>query len=54
MGMRDQKLSTTVTDGEKQDFREIAAIDGVTMSEKLRELVYDELRDRDRTPESTE
>lgn len=52
--MRDKKLSTTVTEAEKQDFRELSAIDGITMSEKLRDLVYQELRDRGRSPESTE
>jgi hypothetical protein len=45
---RDEKLSTTVTEREKQAFRELAAIDGLTMSGKLRELVYDELEERDR------
>ena len=44
--MRDDKLSTTVTEEEKQAFRELSAKDGMTMSEKLRELVYDELERR--------
>jgi len=47
METRDEKLSTTVTAGEKQSFREIAAKDGMNMSEKLRSLVYDELERRD-------
>lgn len=50
--MRTEKLSTTVTEGEKQSFREIAAADGMNMSQKLRELVYDELEARGR--ETTE
>ena len=45
---RDEKLSTSVTDAEKQAFREVAAIDGKNMSEKLRGLVYDCLEARGR------
>lgn len=47
--MRDEKLSTTVTPEEKQHFREIAAEDGMNMSQKLRELVYEEIEARGRS-----
>ena len=46
--MRTGKLSTTVTEDEKQAFREVAAADGMNMSQKLRALVYDELESRGR------
>jgi len=47
--MRTEKLSTTVTEDEKQAFREVAAADGMNMSQKLRALVYDELESRARS-----
>jgi len=51
--MRDAKLSTSVTSDEKQAFREIAAADGKTMSEKLRDLVYEELERNDHLTSET-
>lgn len=42
---RDQKLSTTVTESEKQDVRVRAAKQGKNMSQYLRDLVYDDLED---------
>jgi len=41
--MRSDKLSTSVHESEKQDFRMLCASEGKQMGEKLRELVYDEL-----------
>lgn len=45
--MRQEKLSTSVTADEKAAFRVVAAESNMTMAEKLRELVYDELEDHE-------
>lgn len=42
---RTEKISTSVTEGEKSRFRVLAAERDMTMAELLRELVYDELED---------
>ncbi len=40
---RDEKLSTSVTEDEKRNFRLLAACTDMNMSQGLRTLVYDEL-----------
>lgn len=42
---RTEKLSTSVTEDEKRNFRVLAAECDMAMAELLRELVYDELED---------
>jgi len=44
---RDEKLSTSVTEDEKLNFRLLAAGSGMNMSQALRTLVYDELERHD-------
>jgi len=44
--MRDEKLSTTVTDDEKSAFRVEAAKEDMNISQKLREIVYDYLEEQ--------
>jgi len=44
---RDEKLSTSVTEDEKLNFRLLAAGSGMNMSQALRKLVYDELERHD-------
>jgi hypothetical protein len=43
MKTREEKLSTSVTDEEKLNFRRLAACNGENMSERLRALVYGDL-----------
>jgi len=52
MRERTEKVSTTLTPEEKQHVREMAALDGETMSELVRRLIYDEMRGRGREPNS--
>jgi len=43
---RNHKLSTTLTEEEKTNFRILAAEENMNMSEYLREIVYDELEEQ--------
>lgn len=45
MGTRNQKLSTTLTEDEKQAVRVRAARQGKNMSQYIRDLIYDDLEE---------
>ena len=51
---RTEKISTSVTEGEKSRFRVLAAEQDMTMAELLRELVYDEIKGDEQTPGAEE
>jgi len=54
MHKRTEKVSTTLTPEEKQALRELAAMQGKSMSEYIRETLYERMADDGRPPETVE